>query len=179
MRADNLTGYFDTREFRSGVKYADRQMRGEDDTLGFAVRYSAAELPEALAKYAKKAEKDGDTYFFVTFKIGKRCKWFDRKGAQTDKPTNEELDGVQWNVHIDYKELNGNPQNHEACGYWANGVLLISSASDMFADVREQTTQNAEDNRQQPQHVQEQAQPRKQEQSQPMVPEEEDVDLPF
>lgn len=168
MRADNLTGYFDTREFRSGVKYADRQMRGEDDTLGFAVRYSAEELPEALAKYAKKVEKDGDIYFFVTFKIGKRCKWFDSKGAQTDKPTNEELDGVQWTVHIDYKELNGNPQNHEACGYWANGVLLISSASDMFADIREQ-------NPQQPQ----QEQPQQEKPQQQQVPNEEDVDLPF
>lgn len=170
MRADNLTGYFDTREFRSGVKYADRQMKSEDDTLGFSVRYSAADLPEALAKYAKKVEKDGDTYFFVTFKIGKRCKWFDRNGAQTEKPTNAELDGVQWNVHIDYKELNGNPQNHEACGYWANGIMLISSASDLFSDIREQQPQ-------QPQQ-QQQTQPQIQQQ-QPMVTDQEDLNLPF
>lgn len=175
MRADNLTGYFDTREFRSGVKYADRQMKSEDDTLGFAVRYSAADLPEALAKYAKKVEKDGETYFFVTFKIGKRCKWFDSTGSQTEKPTNEELDGVQWNVHIDYKELNGNPQNHEACGYWANGVLLISSASDMFSDVREQNAQPQPEHTQQPTQAQAQAPA----QQQVQAPAEEDVDLPF
>lgn len=172
MRADNLTGYFDTREFRSGVKYADRQMKSEDDTLGFSVRYSAADLPEALAKYAKKVEKDGDIYFFVTFKIGKRCKWFDSKAAQTEKPTNEELDGVQWNVHIDYKELNGNPQNHEACGYWANGIMLISSASDLFSDIREQQPQQLQ------QQQQQQTQPQIQQQ-QPMVPDQEDLNLPF
>ena len=173
MRADNLTGYFDTREFRSGVKYADRQMKSEDDTLGFSVRYSASELPEALAKYAKKVEKDGDTYFFVTFKIGKRCKWFDRNGAQTEKPANEELDGSQWNVHIDYKELNGNPQNHEACGYWANGVLLISSASDLFSDIREQQPQQTQ------QQLQHQQPPQPQQPQQTQEPNEEYVNLPF
>lgn len=139
MRVDNISGYFDVRKYKAGVRYADRDLKADSDVIMFNVRYTPENLPQDLAAYAKEHKnEDGTSVFYVPFKVGARCKWFDKDGRPTERPTNAELDGERWTVCVDYRTLKGDPAKLEACGHWANGILILSCGGDMFADMRKE-----------------------------------------
>ena len=76
----------------------------------------------------------------VKFKIGKGCKWFEKHNGRVKeiaRPANAELDGKRYDVCIDYRELNGDPTKQEACGYWANAILIAEAESNYFADLND------------------------------------------
>lgn len=150
MRQDNLSGYFDVREYNAKKAVQERAIKADDATITFGVAFDPEQLPKELSGYAKACEskKDGRKYMLVKFKIGSRCRWFERneKGVVTEvaRPTNADLDGKRYECCVDYRELNGDPQKQEACGYWANAILIAEASSNYFADLNAEPTETAE-----------------------------------
>lgn len=123
MLTSKLSGYFDCRVFKANTPKENQKMKGEDESISFSTTFDAASLPEMLSKYAKPYEdKNHNQRFRVTFKIGGKVRWYNAHAQQVEKPSNAELDGTRYNVMIDFATLNGNPDNKEACGYWANAI---------------------------------------------------------
>lgn len=140
MRLDNVKGYFDVREYNAKKVRTERTMKADDATITFDVVFDGQDLPEQVAKYAKSYEKDGKTRFIVKMKISKTAKWFEQiNGHVTSvaRPTNADLDGKRFECCLDFRELNGDPNKQEACGYWVNGILFKEDAGDMFADLND------------------------------------------
>lgn len=140
MRLDNVKGYFDVREYNAKKVRTERTMKADDATITFDVVFDGQNLPEQVAKHAKSYEKDGNTRFIVKMKISKTAKWFEQiNGHVTSvaRPTNADLDGNRFECCLDFRELNGDPNKQEACGYWVNGILFKEDAGDMFADLND------------------------------------------
>ena len=137
MRLDNVSGYFDCREFD-----ADRTMKADTQQIAFNLTFTPDKLPEVVAEFAKESKhKDGTRYFKVRMKIGRKCKFLRKENGfvrHINRPTNEELDGKRWNVCLDFNALHGDSTKKEASGYWLNGILLQGTQSDMFADLNEE-----------------------------------------
>lgn len=142
MRLDNVCGYFDCREFDARKAYADRQMKADSQQIAFNMTFAPDALPECVAEFAKESEyKDGTRYFKVRMKIGRKCEFLRKEKGfvrRIKRPTNEELDGKRWNVCLDFNALHGDSDKKEARGYWLNGILLVGTQSDMFADLSDE-----------------------------------------
>ena len=130
MRLDNVKGYFDVREYNSKKVRTERTIKADDATITFDVVFDGQNLPEQVAKHAKAYEKDGNTRFIVKMKISKR-KFVIIKTE----------DGKRFECCLDFRELNGDPNKQEACGYWVNGILFKEDAGDMFADLNDPQTE--------------------------------------
>lgn len=138
MRLDHVKGYFDVREFNAKKTRQERTIKSNDATITFDVLFDGEDLPEQVAKHAKSYEKDGKTRFIVKIKVSKTCKWFEQISGHVTavaRPDNVDLDGKRFDCCVDFRELNGDPNKQEACGYWANGILFKEDESDMFADL--------------------------------------------
>lgn len=149
MRLDNVSGYFDCREFDARKAYVDRKIKADGQQIAFNMTFAPNQLPESVAEFAKEFErKDGAKAFAVNVKIGAKCKFFRKENGdvrQVNRPTNEELNGERWEVCLDFNALHGDANKREASGYWANGILLVGTQSDMFADLNEEGAEtNAE-----------------------------------
>ena len=144
MRLDNVSGYFDCREFDARKAYADRTMKADSQQIAFSITFTPDQLPEVVSEFAKESEyKDGTRYFKVRMKIGKKCQFLRKENGfvrRIKRPTNEELDGERWNVCLDFNALHGDSNKKEARGYWLNGILLQGTQSDMFADLNDNAT---------------------------------------
>lgn len=143
MRMDDLSGYFDVREYNAKKAPNERTYKSADSVITFGVAFDTERLPKELANRAKTVQrkKDGSTYMLVKFKIGKCCKWFEKQNGRVQeiaRPANAELDGKRYDVCVDFRELNGDPTKQEACGYWANALLIAEAESNYFADLNEQ-----------------------------------------
>lgn len=143
MRLDNVCGYFDCREFDERKAYADRKMKADSQQIAFNMTFAPDALPESVAEFAKEFErKDGSKAFAVKVKVGARCKFFSKENGvvkQVVRPTNEDLDGERWEVCLDFASLHGDATKKEASGYWANGILLVGTQSEMFADLSDES----------------------------------------
>ena len=142
MRMDNLSGYFDVREYSAKKAQNERAYKSADSMVTFGVAFDPEHLPKELANHAKAVQrkKDGSTYMLVKFKVGKGCKWFEKQNGRVQeiaRPANEELDGKRYDVCVDFRELNGDPTKQEACGYWANALLIAEAESNYFADLND------------------------------------------
>lgn len=144
MRLDNVKGYFDVREYNAKKVRTERTMKADDATITFDVVFDGQNLPEQVAKHAKSYGKDGNTRFIVKMKISKTAKWFEQVNGHVTgvaRPTNADLDGKRFECCLDYRELNGDPNKQEACGYWVNGILFKEDDGDMFADLNDPQTE--------------------------------------
>lgn len=151
---DDLSGYFDVREYSAKKTPNERALKSADSMVTFGVAFDPERLPKELANHAKTVQrkKDGSTYMLVKFKIGKGCKWFEKQNGRVKeivRPANEELDGKRYDACVDYRELNGDPTKQEACGYWVNAILIAEAESNYFADLNEQE-QEAEQEKEMP-----------------------------
>ena len=140
---DDLSGYFDVRKYKAEKDQNERAFKSADDMVTFGVAFDPENLPKELSNRAKTVQrkKDGSIFMLVKFKIGKGCKWFEKRNGRVKeiaRPANKELDGKRYNVCIDYCELNGDPKKLEACGYWVNAILIAEVESSYFADLNEQ-----------------------------------------
>lgn len=138
FRTQVISGYFDCRIFRQGVAKENRQMKPEGDTIGFNVGF--AEYPQEFAKngaagYIREAEVNGLKRWYVTFKVGRICRFFDKDGKHIDRPANADLDGKRWDCCIQYKVLNGDPTKLQPRGLWADAVQLKPADEITFAPM--------------------------------------------
>ena len=54
MRLDNVSGYFDCREFDARKAYADRQMKADSQQIAFNMTFAPDKLPEEVSEFAKE-----------------------------------------------------------------------------------------------------------------------------
>lgn len=144
MRLDNLSGYFDVRVYKAQKPREQRDVAGQEQTITFGVVFNPNDLPKQVSKYAHAyKDKNGEDRMFVTFKISKGCKFFEKRNGRVtaiERPDHAGLEGKRFDACIDFRELNGDPAKQEACGYWANGILISEAESSMFADLNDPET---------------------------------------
>lgn len=144
MKTEKMTGFFDVRQYAKNVDREHRDMIAEGSQFTFKATFAIAELPDLFKKdgqpdvfvniYASKSERENAQAqnrqpiadrAILTFKIGKNCRWFDKFGRETAKPTNAELDGCQYEVLIDFARKPKSPNDERAAsGYWVNAIMF-------------------------------------------------------
>lgn len=127
-----LTGFFDVRDYKAGVSHENMPMKAEGAQIAFNVLFKQSECPQELAEFCKPYEKNGMQYVIVKFKIGNKCKWYDADAQLVDKPSNVDLDGVRYNVVIDYVALHGDASKKEASGFWAHNIQFEQAIENPF-----------------------------------------------
>lgn len=128
-----LTGYFDVRTFNARVDRALWKIKGEEDNITFRAVLTYEQARELQLTGKEFTGKDGARMVAVTFKIGNRCRWFDEMAQETGKPNNETLDGVRFNVNVQYREVLPDPKNPMSPrGYWANAIQVQKVDSNPF-----------------------------------------------
>ena len=128
---NKITGYFDVKVYNSKTDKANWKTKGEDEQISFTATFP--ELKKEFEKYAKPyTNKDGVQRFAVQFKIGSKCRWFDEYAKQVVKPTNESLDKKRFEVVIQYNQLDGDPAQKEASGYWVNAIQFKEFVENPF-----------------------------------------------
>ena len=137
---EKLTGWFDVREYRANTPKEQQRMKSDDQNITFSTTFD--DCPPAFAEFAKPyTDGNGNRRFRVSFKIGARCRWFDGDALPVDRPTNAELDGVRFEVRVQYNTIRPtNPNDEKAArGYWANAVqfeMVNDNPFDAFAPQR-------------------------------------------
>ena len=173
-----LTGWFDVRVYNERIARENRQIKGENDNIGFTVTFAAGDpAAVAFATHGKPyADANGNHRLRVNFKIGRNCRWFDEKAEPVAKPSNTDLDGKQFEVVMQYNELEGDPSKPlSPKGYWVDAIQFREVRQNPFAAMpgaapvpptpqqpQQPTTQPAQpqyQNQQQPQQPQQYQQP--------------------
>jgi len=126
----NLRGYFDVKVYSTKPR-EQRPVKGNDEVITFGVKFQ--DKPEAFADYARPyTDKKGNEAYFVQFKVSNNCKWFDKNGRSVPRPDNTYLDGKQFEVMIQYAQLNGDAGKMEARGYWCNAIMYKEISENPF-----------------------------------------------
>lgn len=120
---EKISGWFDVREFRENTPREQQRMKADDQNITFTTTFD--QCPQALAEFAKQyTDANGNNKWRVSFKISPKCRWFDGNAQPVDRPSNQELDGVRFEVRVQYNTLRpANPNDPKAArGYWANCI---------------------------------------------------------
>ena len=163
-----LTGWFDVRVYNERIARENRQIKGENDNIGFTASFAAGD-PAAVAfsTYGKPyADANGNPRLRVNFKIGRNCRWFDQNANQVAKPANIDLDGKQFEVVMQYNEVAGDPTKPlSPRGYWVDAIQFREAQINPFAampgaasvpTIPQQQPQPQPQQQQQPQYQQRQ-----------------------
>lgn len=138
-----MSGYFDTKIFRQGVARENRQMKQDGDTITLDVGF--AEEPtwlyaEGGGAYVRTAEVNELKRWYVSFKVGRICRFFDRNGKPIERPRNADLDGKRWDCVLQYKVLNGDAAKLQPRGFWADAIQLKPADEITFAPMEANAT---------------------------------------
>lgn len=131
-----LTGWFDVRVFNERIARENRQIKGENDNIGFSVSFAAGDpAAVAFATHGKPyADANGNQRLRVNFKIGRSCRWFDANTNPVAKPANIDLDGKQFEVVMQYNELEGDPSKPlSPRGYWVDAIQFREVQQNPFS----------------------------------------------
>lgn len=131
-----LTGWFDVRVYNERIARENRQIKGEDDNIGFTVSFAARDpAAVAFAAFGKPyADANGNPRLRVNFKIGRKCHWFDENANPVAKPANIDLDGKQYEVVMQYNEVAGDPTKPlSPKGYWVDAIQFREAQINPFA----------------------------------------------
>ena len=130
-----LTGWFDVRVYNERIARENRQIKGDNDNIGFTASFAAGD-PAAVAfsTYGKPyADANGNPRLRVNFKIGRKCRWFDENANPVAKPSNIDLDGKQFEVVMQYNEVAGDPSNPlSPKGYWVDAIQFREAQINPF-----------------------------------------------
>ena len=131
-----LTGWFDVRVYNERIAKENRQIKGDNDNIGFSATFAAGD-PAAVAfsTYGKPyADANGNPRLRVNFKIGRKCRWFDQNANPVAKPSNIDLDGKQFEVVLQYNEVAGDPTKPlSPKGYWVDAIQFREAQINPFA----------------------------------------------
>ena len=131
-----LTGWFDVRVYNERIARENRQIKGDNDNIGFTASFAARDSDAmAFVTYGKPyADANGNPRLRVNFKIGRKCRWFDENANPVAKPANIDLDGKQFEVVMQYNEVAGDPSNPlSPKGYWVDAIQFREVVTNPFA----------------------------------------------
>lgn len=120
-----LTGWFDVRVYNERIARVNRQIKGEDDNIGFTASFAAGDpAAAAFAAFGKPyADANGNPRLRVNFKISRKCRWFNENANPVAKPANIDLDGKQFEVVMQYNEVAVDPTKPlSPRGYWVDAI---------------------------------------------------------
>ena len=131
MKLTKISGYFDCRKYKKGVKRQDRQMLPQGERVNFSVAFPDEFLPAEIAEFSNRSEKNGLNY--VTFKVfPKNVKVYTAAVKQIDFPDNEKLDGGKFEVNIDFNIKHGDTTQMEQNGCYVNAIQVLRRADNPF-----------------------------------------------
>ena len=154
MKTEKMAGYFNVRKFEQKVAMRDRKILNDGENILFKTSFPINELPtifvndgapkSAKHAYVSKSEERAATAegreakqdrISLTFKIGKSTAWFDKYGKACERPKNADLDSKQFDVRIDFRLKEKDPDDRKAsCGYWVNAIMIREREANPFAD---------------------------------------------
>lgn len=135
MKTNKLIGFFDVRVYKKDLDRDKRPIKGQSDNITFTV---ASDAPiEGLKEYMVCKPKHTDSgdvnRYYLQFKIGGNCRWFDGNGQPTEQPLYSNLDGKRYEVIIDFNHKDKNPNNPLApSGCWVNAIMYREMPSNPF-----------------------------------------------
>ncbi len=126
-RIDNVTGFFDCRQYKANTPRSSRVMIENGGRITFSVALTDEELEQhpELKDFAGKSEKSGLN--FVGFKIfPKNCKLFTASAQQVEFPDNSLLDGGKFEANLIYNVKYGTGTELNGC--YVNAMQIIRRA---------------------------------------------------
>lgn len=133
-KLNRVTGFFDCREYKKDTKRNDRKMVAEGGRINLSVGLQENELTDEIREFASLHEKSGK--YFVKFKVfPKNCKAYSASAKETPFPTNERLDGCNFEVNIDFSVKHGS--GTELNGLYANRIQFIKKIDNSFEAVED------------------------------------------
>ena len=144
---EKRTARFDVRKYDERLPREQRAILSDTDNVAVTLIYPIDELPEqykvgnapdefvrTYQSMAAREHNEPADRAAVKFKVGANCKWFDKYGHETKRPTNEWLESHDLEVQICYSRKERNAAKPTApCGYWANGIMFREVGNTMFA----------------------------------------------
>lgn len=133
-----LTGWFDVKVYNERIPRENRQIKSENDNIGFSATFAAGD--HAAAQFVNHGkpylDANGNQRLRVNFKIGPRCRWFDENANPVAKPSNIDLDGKQFEVVMQYNEVEGDPTKPlSPRGYWVDAIQFREAQVNPFAAI--------------------------------------------
>lgn len=127
-------GFFDCREYKKGTKRSERKMVAEGSRVNLSIGLQESELTDEIREFARLHEKSGR--WFVAFKVfPKNCKAYTASAREITFPTNEQLDGGQFEVNIEFSVKHGT--GTELNGLYANKIQFIRKIDNSFEAVED------------------------------------------
>ena len=167
MLTPKINGIFDCRKYdQSGKKQHDqREMLADTENINFSALFPADAVPEVfyvngkLDEFARPrpskrekeaAEREGrepqNDVVSVKFKIGINCKWFDKTATACNRPTNEMLEKLRYNVQIDFVRREKDAANPlKPSGYWVNAIMFCPIEDNPFTGQAFEQAEEIED----------------------------------
>lgn len=153
MQTGKQTATFDCRKYNQKLPKEQWQMLADTDNVTCTITYALGDLPdifkangqpdEFVRLYASRTERENAQHenrqpiadrVAVKFKVGQNCRWFDKFGKATTRPTNADLDGKKFEVVLDFARKAKNPNNALApSGYWVNAIMYRAVDINPFA----------------------------------------------
>lgn len=128
-----VSGYFDVREYCANKPRESWRIKASDANISFTAIF--ADVPAQLAEFAKQyTNRDGETRYRVSFKIGRSAVWANEQGQGIPRPENESLDKGKYECVIIYATLRGQGEKAPK-GYWVNGIQIRPVNTVMFAPM--------------------------------------------
>ena len=138
MKINNVTGYFDCRQFKANTPKSNRVMIENGGRITFTVPFTDEEIEEyqEIKEFAKKSEKSGLNY--VSFKIfPKACRMYTAAAKQIEFPANSVLDGGKFEVNLEFNVKHGVGTKLNGCYVNAIQVIQVIRKADNPFDVVE------------------------------------------
>lgn len=131
-----LTGWFDVRVYNERIPRENRQIKSENDNIGFSATFAAGD--PAAAQFVDHGkpylDSNGNQRLRVNFKIRRTCRWFDENASPVSKPSNIDLDGKRFEVVMQYNEVEGDPAKPlSPRGYWVDAIQFREVVTNPFA----------------------------------------------
>lgn len=165
MKTGKTTAIFDCKTYNAKLPKEQWKVKADNENIQATVTYALAELPDMFKQdcepggfvrlYAGRTERDTASHenrqpiadrAAVRFKVGANCKWFDKYGKASERPTNAELDGKRFDVNIDFARKDRKPDDPLApSGYWANAIMYREIEENIFAGEEFEKTDDPED----------------------------------
>ena len=128
----NKTGYFDCREYKKGTQRHERKMVADGCRINLSVGFQESELTDEVREFARLHEKSGK--YFASFKVfPKNCKAYNASGKEVVFPSNDKLDGGQFEANLDFSVKHGT--GTELNGLYLNKIQFIRKVDNAFEAV--------------------------------------------
>lgn len=150
---DLIEGFFDVRIYQDGKPREQWRLKNDDDNISFSC--SLTKVGD-FERFAKKFEKNGETYYRVTFKIGRNCRWYNERAEAVARPSNESLDGKRFAAKVQYREVIPEDMSGKAPrGYWVSAIMFKAIDDNPFTAMEGSSDYCAKKNEEEPDNVRE------------------------